>query len=135
LVWLAAGIAGGKAYEAWLGFGILLAFLFGLFAAGLAVERRGQRIKNWRQSGLVISPAGLALIQGDMRGEMHWGELRKLDLRAKPRSFQLEAHTPRTGIQLVFEGATVVIADIFDRPLPVIFERIRAYWQSREANA
>jgi hypothetical protein len=135
LVWLAVGIAGGKGYEAWIGIGGLLAILFGLFALAFAFERRAPRIRNWRQSGLVISPVGLALVQGDMRGEMRWGELRKVDLRTKPHSFSVESGVPLTGIQLAVEGATIVIADFYDRPLPVIFDRIRAYWQGREANA
>jgi hypothetical protein len=134
-IWLAGGLAGGKGYQPWFALGLLLVFLFGLFTVAFAANRRGVRIRNWRQSGLVISPLGLALMQGDVRGEMQWRELRKLELRATARSFQYESQAPVAGIQLVFEGATVVIADIYDRPLPVIFDRIRTYWQGREANA
>ncbi len=143
LAWLVVGIALGKNYAPWAVIGGFLAFLFALFAGAFRLESgRRTRIKNWRQSGLVIGPAGLALIQGDMRGELRWGELRKIEYREKPRSFRLEgtafrleADTPQRGIHLVVEGARIVIADIYDRPLPLIYDRIRSYWQGREANA
>jgi hypothetical protein len=142
IVWLIAGFAGGDQYFAWAVVGGIFAFMFTLSALGFAFERKGPKIKNWRQSGLVIGPAGLALVQGDARGEMRWPELRKLEYRDRARSFRfegvgwhLETETPYRGIHLVVEGARIVIADIYDRPLPLIYDRIRTYWQGRDANA
>ena len=129
LVWVVAGAVGGKDYAPWIACGVILAFLFGLFALALFLDVGTHRIKNVRSSGLVIGPAGLALVQGDMRGELRWDELRKVQYRDRPRSFQFEYQRPLLGIELVVEGATIVIADIFDRPLPMIHDRIVAYWR------
>jgi hypothetical protein len=63
------------------------------------------------------------------------GELRNVVYRDKPRSFRLEADRPVRGIELVVPGATIVIADIYDRPLPLIYDRIVSYWRGRDANA
>jgi hypothetical protein len=141
LAWVATGMIGDNEYFPWAVAGGFLAFLFALFALGFGFEGRRSQIKNWRQSGLVIGPAGLALIQGDMRGELLWRELRKVEFRHRPQSFRLEgighrweSQTPHRGIHLIVEGARIVIADIYDRPLPLIFDRIRSYWQGREAN-
>jgi hypothetical protein len=117
----------------WLVAGITVV-IFGLlfFVAFLAESRRsvgGGRIKNWRKSSLVISPVGLALVQGDVKGEMRWDELRDLKMRSVHKSFEFHSTDFFPGITLVFEGATVTIADIYDQPQRIIFERIRAYWK------
>jgi len=73
---------------------------------------------------------------------MRWGELRNLEYRHSPRSFGLESRGlwadnagPERGIHLIVEGARIVIADIYDRPLPLIYDRIRSYWRGPDANA
>ncbi len=76
VVWLGVGIA--RKESAWLGGGILLVFVGGLFALLFAlVSRRYQphRIKNRKKASLVISPVGLALVQGDLKGEMRFTPL------------------------------------------------------------
>ena len=83
---------------------------------------------SWTSS-LVLSPVGLALVQGDLQGELRWEQLRDVQLVSKPRFFQMGQENVRTGIWLRVEGAQIVIADIYDRPLPIIFERIKAYWR------
>ncbi len=129
VVWIGAAIA--LKNEAWGGCGGLL-LLFGLLflLAFVAEGRRGARpVKNAREAGLVISPVGLALVQGDLKGEMRWDELRDVQYRSRPASFSMDAHTGRPGIILKFPGADIVIADIYDQPLRVIYERIRGYWK------
>src|SRR5262249_29679886 len=130
LIWLVAGIALPKNGEPWIALGILVAFFAGIFALAFRFEGADPQIPNWRRSGLVISPVGLAMIQGDMRGELRWAELRDIRFGAKPGflSFEFSSATPR-GIQLVVEGATIIIANIYDRPLALIHERLRDYWQ------
>ena len=39
------------------------------------------------------------------------------------------------GLILDVAGANVVIADIYDRPISLIQDRIAAYWQGPDANA
>jgi hypothetical protein len=130
IIWAAIGFPLG--FPAWGGFGIMLAFFgFIFFIALLASNkaRAGGRVKNWRNAGLVISPVGLALVQGDLKGEMRWDELRDLQYRSRPQAFSFNAETGMPGILLKFEGASIIIADIYDQPLRVIFERIQAYWK------
>jgi hypothetical protein len=130
IVWIPIGI--GVKTEAWWACGILL-ILFGFLfmVAFLASGKRITRgIKNWRKASLVISPVGMALVQGDVKGEMKWDELRDVQLKSRPGSFQFTTDAnPYPGIILKFEGANVRIADIYDQPLRIIFERIRAYWK------
>ena len=90
----------------------------------------GHRIRNWRASALVVGPAGLALMQGEMRGQLRWDELRKVEFRHKRPWYQYDSsREPTRGIRLTVEGATILIADIYDRPLPLIYKQIRAYWR------
>jgi hypothetical protein len=128
LAWLASGAAGPD-YLPWAVIGGVLAFCGLAFAGIYAVAPQQSRIRNWRAAGLVISPVGLALVQGDLRGELRWDELRAINYPSKPRSFALSSHqqVPVGGIELVVEGASIVIVDLYDRPLPLIYERLRAY--------
>jgi hypothetical protein len=130
VIWTVAGVLLGKNNEAWIVIGIMVAIFGGLFAGAFRFEGRGPRIRNWRQSGLVISPVGLAMVQGDMRGELRWDELRDIRFRARPAFFEVQAAAaPHRGIQLVVAGATIVIADVYNRPLAEIHERLCAYWR------
>jgi hypothetical protein len=127
LAWAAAGAALGKEGAGWIVCGIFMAVLFGVFALAFGFATAGPRIQNWRQSGLVIGPEGLALVQGDMRGELRWDELRDIRFRTKPGFL---ATSPQLrGIHLVVAGATITIADLYDRPLDLIHERLLAGWK------
>jgi hypothetical protein len=101
--------------------------VFGLLAVGFGFATGGPRIRNWRESGLVICPEGLALVRGDMRGELRWDELRDVCYRQKPGFFSPGSQLK--GIHLVVAGATITIADLYDRPLDVIHERLLAGWK------
>ena len=52
-----------------------------------------------------------------------------MDYRHRP-----QAGVPFRGIHLLVEGTRIVIADLYDRPLPLIYDHIRSYWQVRDAN-
>jgi hypothetical protein len=126
--WAALGFS--LNFPVWAGWGVMLA-LFGLlfFVVFRSSGRPRGVVKNWRRAGLIISPVGLALVQGDVQGEMRWDELRDVQFRPRQSSFTLTGASAMAGIVLRFEGASVIIADIYDRPLREIFERIRAYWK------
>jgi hypothetical protein len=88
-------------------------------------------VPRWEESSLVISPAGIALIQGDLRGEMRWDELRDVRLGGGKSNFGLgdanqTAWLP--SIQLVVAGAVVRIFDVYDRPLVTIAKIVRTLW-------
>jgi hypothetical protein len=86
-------------------------------------------IRRRDQASLVISPSGLAMPQGDMKGRMYWGELRDSRLSRGIESFRFGGASGPAGIHLIVEGAEILVADIYDRPLPLIYGRIRRYWQ------
>jgi hypothetical protein len=86
-------------------------------------------MRNWREASLVIGPLGLAVVQGDLKGEMRWGELRQLHMKAPRFAAYANRMKLGPGIRLVVEGATIVIADLYDRPLRVIHQRIMDYWR------
>ncbi len=88
IAWIAAGIAIeslSKHGGAWIGCGFLLLLMGLLFALLFSRWNTSGRISNRHESCLVISPGGIALIQGPLRGKMRWDELRAIEYPAKPR--------------------------------------------------
>ena len=80
----------------------------------------------------MITPVGIALRQGDVGGKLRWDELKDLKLEGSvgTGSFALSSHSNvLLGIQLEVEGATIVIVDIYARPLAVIHAALRNYWR------
>jgi hypothetical protein len=136
IVWIIAGTQ-GKAFQGWLGGGITMLLFGGLFYLlfWLTTSQKMPRIANWGKASLVVSPLGLAIVQGDLKGELRWDELRKVHTKMPQFAFQLTRADLGPGIRLVVEGATIVIADIYDRPLQVIYQRIKDYWQPDQPEA
>jgi hypothetical protein len=130
LIWM--GVAAITNNGPWMG-GALAAILCGgvlaLTLRLLPSGRKTSRVKHWKQASLVISPVGLALVQGDLKGEMRWDELRDLKFNRRTAGFQLDHSNLGRGILLQFEGARVLIADIYDRPLNLIYQQIRKFWR------
>jgi hypothetical protein len=129
-VWLILGI-GHVAAPAWTILGSLLGLL-SLFSAFLfAFQGRTCRMPGkWRHASIVISPTGLAMVQGELQGEMSWSELRAAEASWKHSIGGYRSEGLPGGIQLRFEGASVVIGDLYDRPIPMIYETITSLWQS-----
>jgi hypothetical protein len=129
LLWLGLGFGPNK-LEGWIAGGFIGLFIgLVLFLGSFIVTQTGpQRIKRWQQSSLIISPGGIAMIQGETKGEMGWDELLDVKWReVKNQAFTSDSDPP--GIVLVFEGAKVSIADIYDRPLPIIYRHIAQCWR------
>jgi hypothetical protein len=118
----------------WIGFGMLFLFVGFLFA--LIYSRAGNRGRpsNWRESCLVVSPGGIALLQGRLRGKMRWAELRAVEFPAKPRLALASSGSARSGIGLLVEGAYLIVGDYYVRPLPLVFASLRAYWGGQDGN-
>jgi len=96
-------------------------FWFLVFLANRAsVDRRAKRFSN---SGLAISPAGLALAQADIIGHLRWAELKKTRM-ATGSLFS------RPTLNLYVQGAVIQILDIYDSPISIIHEQIDQYWQA-----
>ncbi len=123
--------AAGKDFFPWLPVGIVLAVFGGLFYLlfRLPATATGVRIKNWRQASLVISPVGLAMVQGDVQGELRWNEVQNVQLRGRAKGIHVTSETTKPGIVLSVEGAKILIADIYDQPLATIHEKILEYWR------
>lgn len=123
IAWLVWGIVRGV--EGWIVGSIFAVFLGGLFTwiVWLAGRRPMQAagLRRWRRSGLVISPDGLALVQGDLVGEMRWDELREVKI------IKGSGLGTVGSILLKVEGAAILIADVYDRPLALIYQHICHY--------
>jgi hypothetical protein len=113
------------------GFGLI--FLLASFASGS--DRTVSYVKKWREASLVISPAGLALAQGDIVGELTWDQLRDLRLIVPPTLFSRRRGLVLTqsglvpGIALKVPGTTIIVADVYERPLFVLYDHIHTYWR------
>jgi hypothetical protein len=109
----------------WTAGGTLL-IIFGLLFMLLALAQgsRGAGLTRIKEASLVISPEGLALIQGKLTGQMAWHELRNVKLQPFP-----------LGIVLKVAGANILILDQFDRPLSLIYQQICYYWRGEATDA
>jgi hypothetical protein len=137
LVW--AWLVWGPARDGagWVAAGIVCIFFGGLFSLLFWLQSRRPpgvlHIKRWHESGLVVTPDGLALAQGDLSGRLRWDEVRQVEIRRRPRAFQYQSGGAVGGIVLKVEGAAIVIADIYDRPLSLIYQQICYYWRGEPA--
>jgi len=123
--WTVSGFSGFDE-TAWGAAGIVCAFLGAILYAASFGEAIGA-IKNWKKASLVIGPEGMAMVQGDIQGEVRWPELLEIRFNAKPRGLSLSNQRAMLpGILLRVKGADILIADIYDRPLYVIYNRILA---------
>src|SRR6266851_7894869 len=112
VLWLGLGFGVNK-LEGWIAGGFIGLFsgLVMLLGSFIVTQSGPNRIKRWQQSSLIISPGGMAMVQGETKGEMAWDEL--LDVKwkgIKNQAFTSDSDPP--GIVLVFEGAKISIADI-----------------------
>lgn len=128
IAWIVFGSMGPKGREGWIAAGAVMLFYSGV-AYGASFAAPGRLFKGWQDSSLVVGPLGLALVQGDVRGEMKWDELRDVRL-TDTRSFRLaSSHAAGRGVLLKVEGATILVPDIYDRPIYKIYEVVSEYWQ------
>lgn len=124
IAWIVAG-SSGFVEQQWAGAGIMCSLVGVCFFLVTLANDSGpaQAIKNWKNASLVIGPQGMAMIQGDVQGEVRWPELLDVRFGSRASSFRL-TQGPVGGIILKLKGADVLIADIYDRPLYVIHDRI-----------
>jgi hypothetical protein len=120
VAWIVAAIAlespgwGGAAM--FLGLGMLI----GLLVRG-SFSSVGRGVKNWQESSLIIGPAGLALAQGDLKGELRWKEVREVKLRTRGGPSQRR-------VELRVDGAQINIMDFYESSIGEIHRQIQHYW-------
>jgi hypothetical protein len=136
-IWHAAtGNDSGK--EMMIGMGLwalIVGGILSLIALPKGADAPGRSVPNRRDATLIVSPVGVVLIQGKLRGEAKWSELRRIDSPSEAakrrRGLTLTAKTP--GIQLVFDGSELPIVDVYEQPLGVIHARLMQYWRRPQA--
>jgi hypothetical protein len=117
--------------DGWIFSGLLLCFVGFIW---WLVSKRLQSpfppgAKGWRNAGLVITPKEIGVVQGDLKGRLRWDEIIELRLGGKVEKLQLTSGAERYSIVLSVEGAVFTLGDIYDRPLAIIYERLRRYWR------
>jgi hypothetical protein len=116
----------------WIGFGILLLLLGGLgwFLATLSQRHPDAKLARWQESNIVVGPSGIALVQGDLKGQLRWDELVDLRVGRKKRQLALTSgQLVPPGLHLIVAGAEIRIADVYDHPLPQLAALMRQYWR------
>lgn len=126
LAWIAIGEVFADA-AGWFPFGVACSIASVL---ALTVERicRGGLFVNKLRRGasLIISPRGIAMVQGEIKGSMSWEEL--VDVCFVGRKRFLDATNLRA-ILLSVEASKFLLLDIYDCPVQLIHRRIMAYWK------
>jgi hypothetical protein len=129
LAWLASCYA-RRTIDIWMGLSVI-ACLVGMVML-LDASRRfsaTQGIRGWKNASLIISPRGFALVQGDLQGELQWPEVLKIELVSRPGSFFWTTATAGPGIVVTVAGTRITIADIYNHPLPSIYDEMMKYWK------
>jgi hypothetical protein len=117
----------------WAPLGILLAIVGVIFAAIFGMTARISRVPTkFRNASMVIAPPGLAMVQGEVQGEMRWTELKGVEWSTRQANVTSSTNTLPGGILLKFAGAHIVIGDLYDRPLTVIYRTILEYWREEK---
>ena len=127
MIWSVIGFSGIGETAPGLGGVVVVLVGAGLYAASFADALAADpALRNWKNASLVIGPQGMAMVQGTIQGEVRWPELLDIRFQSKPRGFTIGSSSAIHGILLRVKGANIVIADIYDRPLYVIHNRILA---------
>jgi hypothetical protein len=113
-----------------------VAIALGIFGfAGMLISLLSSRgeakgLKDWRESSLIISPKGIALSQGDIKGILAWEELQSVDLGPGYKGKAMSMWNPiSSGLTLKVAGAAIVVHDVYDCPIPIIRDHMLKYWQ------
>lgn len=126
VAWIIGGTMIGRDGAPWMAMGIVgfaISSLVVLATFASTPEKRLQKLAPL--SGLIISPRGLAMVHGEISGKLRWDEVRKIDMVGAP-SFAL-ARTPH-GLAVTVDGATILVPDVFEKPLAKIHQQLLHYW-------
>lgn len=120
IVWLFGGIA---VNAPWLFCCAIAMLVLGPVMISNAAAEPNSALAKHYDSCLVIGPAGIALTQGDLIGELRWPEVHGA-------KFLPSSQNRRRRIRLQVEGAHVEVLDLYNGPLDEIFARIDRYWRA-----
>jgi hypothetical protein len=109
-----------------LGFAALMFGVIFLIGSRFPAALAAGRIKDWDQALLIVTPLGLALRQGDLRGELRWAEVVGLSGRGWRTAIAPDREL-RGGLLLKVAGASILLADIYHWPMQYIASLIRRY--------
>jgi hypothetical protein len=124
--WGAVGLA-NAVHSGWFAGGSLLAIVGVCMAfAFYFVDLPDSRHNHLRGSCLVVSPGGMALVQGPLKGELKWQEVRALKMR-KQASFSRKGGAS-VGLLIKFAGASILLPDIYHRPLRYVHDLMESLW-------
>ncbi len=124
--WTALWFA-GKVETGWGIAGVIAVASGGVILLTTMLEGRHFVARGLKNSSLVIGPRGMAMVQGDIQGEIGWPEV--LEVRYAPNPWALGIAYQSSGVAFILcrvKGADIRILDIYDRPLYVIHGRIMA---------
>lgn len=82
------------------------------------------------QSALAITPKGIALQQGKLKGKLTWKEITKIKYPNQPRFVLVSNHPELGGILVEVEGGRIPIHNIYNAPIEEIHETILGYWDT-----
>lgn len=131
IAWAAMGAALDRNDEPWLGVGIAVTVFASIFLFAFLTAGRARRSRNWQDSVLIVSPGGVALAQGPLKGQMKWHEVRQVEHPPVMRTGVHRTVDSRAGIGLLVDGAYILIADYYNRPSLMIYQQIRRHWENR----
>ena len=126
-VWTYAGLQKemdlGNAAEAFKLWGVIFMVIGLFFGAllGLGLTLHTHRIS--KNSGLVISPLGFALIDDPLQGELKWGEVKGLALM---RVFGFDRDLER--IDVVVAGSMISLKDVYHYSIKDIYQHMMQLW-------
>lgn len=109
--------------------GVVSAIVFIVGAIGTFLSYSRSQPRQIESAGLVVSPAGLAMVQGDLAGELRWEEIRSAKLSKGMVAVGGSQQVQGACIRLTVAGATIQIADIYHEPISHIYasiERLRS---------
>ena len=117
-----------RQYE-WLMFAMTVVFgncgAVALTYAAYHYHSRHNGVVKYCGACLVLTPDGMAMIQGGTNGEMRWNEVTGARLCPNPQG--MKARDDLAGIFLNVGGIEIPIADTYDAPLEEIFDIIATY--------
>jgi hypothetical protein len=119
IIWFFVGEFVAGEYENWAPGGVFLSgcSLIAAIAFGIPYFREPQHGRSL-DGGLIVTPAGYALQQQGMLGEMSWDEVTDIEYRYGSRR-----------VRIVFDGGHLFLRDDYDRKLRSIYNRILDCWE------